>query len=89
MFYSAAFISVTFNNSATVIAMSDDTYFDRYDYYNFGADFDKLSRAKMASGSGHAKNKKMVPTANDRKMVTNIQNSLKKEKKARLRLNSV
>ncbi len=70
--------------------MSDDTYFDSYDYYNFGADFDKLNRVKMTSASGgHARNKKTGPTANDRKMVVNIQNSMKKEKKARQRLNSV
>ena len=70
-------------------AMADDAYFDQYDYYNFGADFDKLNKAKMASGGGHAKNKKIGHTGNDRKMVVNIQNSLKKEKQARQRLNSV
>ena len=69
--------------------MSDDTYFDRYDYYNFGSDFDKLNKVKMASGEGHARNKKILATTNDRKMVVNIQNSLKKEKKARKRLISV
>jgi len=70
--------------------MSDDAYFDEYDYYNFGSEFDKLNRAKITpGGAGNTKNKKNGVIGHDRKMVANIQNSLKKEKQARQRLNSV
>ena len=64
-------------------------FFDQYDYYNFGADFDKLNKAKTVSGGGHSKHKKIGPVCNDRKVVSNIQNAEKKEKEARQRLNSV
>lgn len=69
-----------------------DDFFDQYDYYNFGSEFDK-----MASGmkGGHAKNKekkenlKYTPSGHVRKVVTKLQNAEKKEKVARQRLSSV
>jgi len=71
----------------------DDTYFDQYDYYNFGAGFDKMTRV---GGGGHSKSKtkdkrqdlKYSPSGNVRHVVTKLQNSEKKLKKSRLRLNS-
>lgn len=70
----------------------DDSYFDEYDYYNFGSGFDKISKA---GGSGHAKGKdkkinmKYEPSGNVRSVVTKLQNAEKKMKQARQRLNSV
>ena len=69
----------------------DDAYFDQYDYYNFGAGYDKISKA----GGGHAKSKekkinmKYAPSGHVRSVVTKLQNSEKKLKQARQRLNSV
>ena len=69
----------------------DDTYFDEYDYYNFGSGFDKMSK----SGGGHAKSKerkenlKYMPSGNVRHVVTKLQNAEKKLKQARQRMNSV
>ena len=71
----------------------DDAYFDQYDYYNFGAGFDKINKP---GGGGHAKSKdkklsmiKYTPSGNVRSVVTNLQNAEKKVKKSRLRMNSV
>ena len=69
----------------------DDTYFDQYDYYNFGGEYNKIAKGS----GGHAKHKgkkqnlKYAPSGNVRLVVTNIQNAEKKEKQARQRLNSV
>lgn len=69
----------------------DDSYFDEYDYYNFGSGFDKISK----TGGGHAKakdkkvNLKHEPSGNVRSVVTKIQNAEKKVKQARQRMNSV
>ena len=68
-----------------------EDYFDKYDYYNFGSDFDKIEATK----GGHAKHKerkeghKYAPSGNVRIVVTKLQNAEKKEKNARRRLNSV
>lgn len=75
--------------SAAVARNIDEQFFDEYDYYNFGTDFDKLNKLKTTSGSGHAKHKKTAQIFNDRKNVTNIQNAEKKEKTLRQRMNSV
>lgn len=70
----------------------DDSYFDQYDYYNFGSGFDKISKA---GGGGHAKSKerkvnmRYEPSGNVRSVVTKLQNAEKKAKQARQRLNSV
>lgn len=70
----------------------DETYFDEYDYYNFGSGFDKIVKP---GGGGHAKGKdkkvnmKYSPSGNVRYVVTKLQNAEKKEKLARQRLNSV
>ena len=69
----------------------DDTYFDEYDYYNFGSGFDKMSKA----GGGHSRGKerkanmKYEPSGNVRSVVTKLQNAEKKVKLARQRMNSV
>ena len=70
----------------------DDAYFDQYDYYNFGSGFDKIHKP----GGSHAKTKerkinnfKYAPSGNVRLVVTKLQNSEKKIKRGRLRLNSV
>lgn len=66
-----------------------EDYFDEYDQYNFGSEYDKMeSRMK-----GHAKhkerkeNQRFNPSGNIRKVIEKIQNAEKKEK--RHRLNSV
>ena len=70
----------------------DDAYFDEYDYYNFGSDFDKMSKA---GGSGHSRGKekkanmKYAPSGNVRSVVTKLQNAEKKVKLARQRMNSI
>lgn len=70
----------------------DDDYFDEYDYYNFGAGFDKMTKT---GGTGHAKGQdkkqsmKYSPSGNVRCVVTKLQNAEKKLKRSRLRLNSV
>lgn len=70
----------------------DDTYFDQYDYYNFGSRFDKMSKTPggcHSKGKERKVNMKFTPSGNVRSVVTKLQNSEKKEKQARLRLNSV
>ena len=72
----------------------DDAYFDEYDYYNFGSGYDKMAKV---GGGGHSKSKskdkklsqKYSPSGNVRHVVTKLQNSEKKQKQTRLRLNSV
>jgi len=72
-----------------------DDYFDSYDYYNFGHEFEKVESSMK--GGGHSKSKhkekketfKYAPSGNVRKVVTKLQNAEKKEKIARQRLNSV
>lgn len=69
----------------------DEQYMDEFDRYNFGAEFDKISKGS----GGHAKHKtkkenlKYAPSGNVRKIVANVQNAEKKEKQARQRVNSV
>lgn len=73
----------------------DDAYFDRYDYYNFGNDFAKISNSSGKGEGGHAKGKdkkmnmKFSPSGNVRCVVTKLQNAEKKEKQARQRTNSI
>ena len=72
-----------------------DDYFDSYDYYNFGHEFEKVESSMK--GGGHSKSKhkekketfKYAPSGNVRKVVTKPQNAETKEKVARQRLNSV
>ncbi len=72
----------------------DDSFFDEYDYYNFGTVFDKMTRT---GGGGHSRSKakdkkqslRYSPSGNVRHVVTKLQNSEKKQKKSRLRLNSI
>ena len=65
----------------------DHAYFDELDYFNFGAEYDKM----MTSRTGHAKHKarsenhRYAPSGNVRKVVENIQNAEKREKDKRLR----
>lgn len=65
----------------------DHAYFDELDYFNFGAEYDKM----MTSRTGHAKHKsrsenhRFSPSGNVRKFVENIQNAEKREKDKRLR----
>lgn len=74
---------------------ADSAYFDNYDYYNFGNEFARVESSMK--GGGHSKSKskdkketfKYAPSGNVRKVVTKLQNSEKKEKQARQRLNSV
>lgn len=69
----------------------DAQYMDELDYYNYGREFDRMSK----SSGGHAKHKvkkenlKFAPSGNVRKIVANVQNAEKKEKQARQRVNSV
>ena len=69
----------------------DEQYMSEFDYYNYGAEFDKISKGS----GGHAKHKgkkenlKYAPSGNVRKIVANVQNAEKKEKQARQRVNSV
>lgn len=71
--------------------MDDTTYFDEYDYYNFGAGFDKIYKVGGAHAKGKEKkaNMKFTPSGNVRSVVTKLQNAEKKVKQARQRLNSV
>jgi len=69
----------------------DEQYMTEFDYYNYGAEYDKISKGS----GGHAKHKlkkeskKFAPSGNVRKIVANVQNAEKKEKQARQRVNSV
>lgn len=70
----------------------DHMFFDEYDYYNFGSNFDKIVNG---SGTGHAKhksnkidNQKYAPSGHVRKVVTKLQNSEKKKKEEKIRRNS-
>ena len=69
----------------------DAQYMDELDYYNYGREFDRMSKGS----GGHAKHKgkkenlKFAPSGNVRKIVANVQNAEKKEKQARQRVNSV
>ncbi len=68
-----------------------DDYFDEYDHFNFDQGFDKMSGAMKAHSKSKQKERKQVqkfsPSGNVRKVVENIQNAEKKEK--RQRLNSI
>lgn len=67
----------------------DHLYFDDYDYFNFGSDYDKIVNGKQ----GHSKHKtpeyfKYSPSGNVRKTVTKLQNAEKKKKAVNMRHNS-
>lgn len=72
----------------------DNVFFDEYDYFNFGSNFDKIFQE--GKSSGHSKHKgykihsqKYSPSGHVRKVVTKLQNSEKKKKEEKLRHDSV
>lgn len=76
--------------SVSVAASMDEQYMSEFDYYNYGREYDMISKGS----GGHAKHKgkkeniKYAPSGNVRKIVANVQNAEKKEKQARQRINS-
>jgi hypothetical protein len=80
-----------YHSTARASMDGDAQYMDELDYYNYGREFDRMSKVS----GGHAKHKgkkenlKFAPSGNVRKIVANVQNAEKKEKQARQRVNSV
>ena len=70
---------------------ASDAFFDQYDYYNFGSEYDKMEGLMKEHSRSKQKEKKesfkYAPSGNVRKVVTKLQNAEKKDK--RQRLNSV